>query len=273
MAIPKITLSTSSLFPRKTERAFELASDLGYDGVEVMVWQESLSQSPEGLNKLQDRYQIPIRSIHAPSLVISQNVWGTSPSEKVNRSVELAKEVGAQLVVVHPPFAWQPKFAAGFAEQVSTLSESSGITIAVENMYPWRRKNRSYLAYLPHWDPISQPYSALTLDVSHASTAGQNSLSLAKTYGRRLRHLHFTDGTGSNSDEHLVPGQGTQPCSELLHHLVATHYTGDVCIEVSTKKYRDETKIIKALTKSLSFSQKELAKGKKLATQQANQQL
>ncbi|MEO8330374.1 MAG: sugar phosphate isomerase/epimerase, partial [Candidatus Nanopelagicales bacterium] len=40
----KIALSTGSVYPESTAAAFELASQLGYDGVEVMVWTDAVSQ-------------------------------------------------------------------------------------------------------------------------------------------------------------------------------------------------------------------------------------
>ena len=34
----KVGLSTASVYPLRTEAAFAYAADLGYDGVELMVW-------------------------------------------------------------------------------------------------------------------------------------------------------------------------------------------------------------------------------------------
>ncbi|MDF2471299.1 MAG: hypothetical protein K0Q61_3671, partial [Rhodococcus erythropolis] len=39
-----VGLSTASVYPENTEAAFRYAADLGYDGVELMVWAESVSQ-------------------------------------------------------------------------------------------------------------------------------------------------------------------------------------------------------------------------------------
>ncbi|MFM7212816.1 MAG: hypothetical protein ACKOYQ_12630, partial [Actinomycetota bacterium] len=42
----QVVLSTSSVFPESTASAFEIASRLGYDGVEVMVMTDAVSQDP-----------------------------------------------------------------------------------------------------------------------------------------------------------------------------------------------------------------------------------
>ena len=39
-----VLLSSSSVFPEPTAAAFEMAATVGYDGVEVMVWTDAVSQ-------------------------------------------------------------------------------------------------------------------------------------------------------------------------------------------------------------------------------------
>lgn len=86
----------------KTEAAFEYAAKLGYDGVELMVWAESVSQDIDAVAAMSERYQVPVLSVHAPCLLISQRVWGANPITKLERSVRAAEQLGAQTVVVHP---------------------------------------------------------------------------------------------------------------------------------------------------------------------------
>lgn len=254
-----VTLSTASVFPRRASYGFELAARSGYDGMEVMVWSDPTTQDATKLIHLSDKYDIPISSIHAPSLVVSQNVWGVRPARKLERAVELAEQVGASTVVVHPPFVWQPRYASVFADHVKVLSKGTGITIAVENMYPWRRKNRDYLAYLPHWDLTTQHYDATTLDLSHASTALQNSLDVATALGDTLRHVHLADGTGSAKDEHLVPGVGNQPAREVIEHLVKRDWNGDLCVEIGTRKADSPAHREALVYESLAFARAAIA--------------
>lgn len=73
----KIGLSTSSVFPESTAAAFELAALTGYDGVEVMVGMDAMSQDSTVLRNLVQHYQLPILSLHSPCLLVTQRVWGT----------------------------------------------------------------------------------------------------------------------------------------------------------------------------------------------------
>src|SRR6478752_1643056 len=94
-----VGLSTASVYPENTEAAFRYAADLGYDGVELMVWAESVSQDIGAIAKLSRRYDMPVLSVHAPCLLISQRVWGANPIPKLTRSVQAAEQLGAQTVV------------------------------------------------------------------------------------------------------------------------------------------------------------------------------
>ena len=76
----------------------------------------------------------------------------------------------------------------------------------------------------------------MTLDLSHTATAGSDALAMARELGDRLTHVHLADGLGSNKDEHLVPGRGGQPCAELLEHLAATGWAGNVVVEVNLRR-------------------------------------
>ena len=221
MKVPtaKVGLSTSSVYPETTSSAFELARRLGYDGVELMVGIDPVAADIDAVEKLRDYHQVPVLSVHSPCLLITQRVWGTDPWSKLERSAEAARRLDCEVVVVHPPFRWQREYARGFVAGVKRLTEETGITFAVENMYPWRTPGGELKAYMPGWDPTELDYADLTLDFSHASTANQQSLDLARSWGDRLRHVHLTDGSGSAKDEHMVPGRGDQNAAKVLEYL------------------------------------------------------
>lgn len=255
-----VALSTSSCYPENAASAFALAERLGYDGVEVMVWTEPVTQEGGALRALAEHSGIPVLSVHAPTLLISQRIWGTNPWDKVDRSIELAHEVGAETVVVHPPFRWQKEYAAEFVEGVALREADTGMRIAVENMYPWRGpRQRELEAYVPHWDPVLQPYDHITLDLSHTATAGSDAMAMVGALGERLAHLHLADGLGSFKDEHLVPGRGGQPCGEVLERLAAQAFPGVVVVEVNTRRVDDAQREVD-LAESLAFARLHLVR-------------
>ena len=255
----KVGLSTASVYPEGVAAAFALAARLGYDGVEVMVWTDPLTREAGALRTLSELHGIPVLSVHAPTLLVTQRVWGTDPWEKIDRSVALAEELGADTVVLHPPFRWQREYARDFVDGVALREDDTHIRLAVENMYPWRGpRSRELEAYLPHWDPVPQPYDHVTLDLSHTSTAGSDAMEMVRRLGPRLRHLHLADGVGSARDEHLVPGRGTQPCGEVLETLATGGFTGHVVVEVATRRATEVQRELD-LAEALAFARLHLA--------------
>lgn len=254
-----VGLSTSSVYPEPTPVAFELAKQLGYDGLEIMVWSDPISQDVAALRQLSDYYQLPILSIHAPCLVVTQRVWTTDPWEKLQRAKAAAERLGAQTVVVHPPFRWQREYARGFKAGIDQMAQETHVRFAVENMFPLRIRGREMSAYSPGWDPLLGDYSHYTLDVSHAAVSRINALELCQQMGDRLSHVHIADGTGLAKDEHLVPGRGTQQCDEFLELLTAQQFSGAVIVEINTRRARDREQRMTDLAEALAFTRLHLA--------------
>jgi sugar phosphate isomerase/epimerase/AcrR family transcriptional regulator len=232
----KVALSTASVYPESTATAFEIAARLGYDGVEVMVWTDPVSQDIEALRRLSDYHRVPILAVHAPCLLITQRVWSTDPWVKLQRAQAAAEKLGASTVVVHPPFRWQRQYARDFIDGIWRMANETDVRFAVENMYPWRYRDREMLAYAPEWDVSQDDYRHYTIDLSHTATARSDAMEMVARMGDRLGHVHLADGRGSAKDEHLVPGRGTQPCAELLEHLAGSGFDGHVVIEVNTAR-------------------------------------
>lgn len=273
----KVGLSTASVYPQNTEAAFRYAAELGYDGIELMVWAEPASQSIDTVCGYSRKYSVPLLAVHAPCLLISQRVWGADPVAKLTRSVRTAEELGADTVVVHPPFRWQRRYAEGFAEQVAELEQRSPVAVAVENMFPMRadrlfgrrsgdirRLERrggpglALTAFSPTYDPTDTGYEHYTLDLSHTATAGADPLALVERMGAGLAHLHLADGRGAAHDEHLIPGEGTQPCAEVCDALVANGFAGHVVAEINTQEARTTGARAAMLTRTLDFARAQL---------------
>lgn len=274
----KVGLSTASVYPLRTEAAFEYAAKLGYDGVELMVWAEPVSQDVPAIEALSKQYDMPVLSVHAPCLLITQRVWGANPIPKLERSVHAAERLGAQTVVVHPPFRWQRRYAEGFSAQVAALEAASDVMVAVENMFPFRadrffgagqtsidrmRKRGGnpgpgISAFAPSYDPLDGGHAHYTLDLSHTATAGTDAVDMARRMGDGLVHLHLADGSGASTDEHLVPGRGTQPTAEVCQMLAASDFAGHVILEVSTSGARTAAEREALLTESLQYARTHL---------------
>ena len=255
----RVALATASVYPESTANAFEIAARLGYDGVEVMVWTDPVSQDVTALRRLSDYHQVPILALHAPCLVITQRVWGTDPWLKLVKAKEVAEACGAETVVVHPPFRWQREYARQFLGGIQQMGSETGVKFAVENMFPLRARGREVTPYAPDWDPTEEDFPHFTLDLSHTSVSQSDALAMRGVMDDRLAHVHIADGLGTARDEHLVPGRGTQPCAELLEGLAVQGFDGLVVVEVNTRKCEDRAERETDLAEALAFTRLNLA--------------
>ena len=251
---PPVALSTASVYPEPVGVGFEVASELGYDGVELMVWSDPVSQDVAAVDALAQRHGVPVLAVHAPCLSVTQRVWSADPIERIRRSVAAAAQLGASTVVMHPPFRWQRRYAAAFADEVARAGEYADIAVAVENMFPVQRGRLHAVPYSPGFDPTAVDHAHYTLDLSHTAASGSDALAMLDRMGDRLTHLHLTDGSGSPRDEHLVPGRGTQPCAEVCERLTASGFAGVVVLEVSTRRCRSRYERTALLAESLLFA-------------------
>jgi sugar phosphate isomerase/epimerase len=227
-----------------------------------MVSADAVSQDTDVIKRLSDYHGLPVLAVHAPCLLVTQRVWGYEPWGKLARAKDLAEQLGAGVIVVHPPFRWQRDYARDFTAGIERMSGESDVVFAVENMFPLRAGGAEMAPYAPHWNPLLADFPHVTLDLSHTAVSGSDALEMAAGLGDRLRHVHMADGTGlPNRDEHLIPGRGVQPCAPLLERLAAGSYRGAVVLEVNTRRAAGRDERLADLTEALAFTRRHLAAG------------
>ncbi|MEJ2137625.1 MAG: hypothetical protein P8X86_20580, partial [Desulfofustis sp.] len=95
----KLILSAGSLYTLPSTQVFEMARDVGFDGLEVIINHDfSGSRALDHLKELQSIH--PVLSLHAPFFEIDG--WG-SKIDQLKRCAELALHAGVPLINFHPP--------------------------------------------------------------------------------------------------------------------------------------------------------------------------
>lgn len=249
----KLSLSSGSLFTLPLERAFELASEAGFDGVELIINQDFQRVNPvKVVRRLQDI--CPINSIHAPFMPLDG--WG-GPVQSLFHSVDLAAETGVPLVNFHPPswlgleigfWRWLYKIR-DFQKEVGLDGQ---VQVTLENM-PWVggrfKVNPNIFSVTRDLVTFIHEHNLyLTFDTTHMGSGKANFINdfyLCYESGR-MRNVHFSDYGFDR--EHLLPGHGRLPLTRFLNHLKHTDYQGCVTLEVSPHELpKDEQVILAAL--------------------------
>ena len=271
--------STGSLYLDEVSVCFALAAQAGFDGMEILVDNRWSTRNPVSLKRLSQQHQLPIQAVHNP---FAYNVvdWPSSaqPVNVLEKTVQLAQELNAQVVVLHLPVVLSrsaliqqhksssilggknpEKSLKHWIEQggIRQLEASSGIAICVENM-----PKRTFLWWknLYHWNNIRQwplVHDTLTLDTTHWGTWGMEPVEVFRTVRSQVRHIHLSNFDG---DEHQLPTNGFLDLASLLKEVSQTEHPISVTLELSPKAilYQDEVQRAEALQTSIDFIRKNL---------------
>lgn len=257
---PTLLCSTAAFFARPLRDAFRLISGAGFAGTEVMVTKDPATQDARSIRDLSQEDGLVVRAIHAPFLLMTRKVWGTDPVGKIYRAIELAEAVDSPLVVVHPPYRWQAGYRRWLSEQLPRLSDRTGVTVAVENMFPVKIRERGLTFHANQQPEDLERYPNAVLDTSHAAVAGLDIVETARRLGSRLAHVHLSNNAGKGWDSHLPVDRGVLDLGVFLQDLGARGFAGTISLELDLRQQQaDEQTLLAVLTENREFCEKHLA--------------
>jgi sugar phosphate isomerase/epimerase len=251
-------VSTASFLRLPMRTGFRHIAETGYDGVEIMVTHDPNTQEAHLLEQASRDFGVKIEVIHAPFLLITRRVWGTDPIGKIYRAVQVAEQVGAPLVVIHPPYRWQLRFRRWIERSLAEFSARTGVTVAVENMFPvGGQRGVTFHADQELEDLDGYPY--LVLDTSHAAVAGIDILEAYRRYRDKIVHIHLSNNAGKGWDSHLPVYDGILPLDEFLTLLADDGYRGTMSIELDLRPYlQDDRALHEVLVRNREFCETHL---------------
>ena len=250
----KLILSAGSLFTLPPTLVFEMARDVGFDGMEVIINHDFAgSQNLVHLHELQNI--LPIASLHAPFFEIDG--WGNK-IDQLKRCAQLALDAGIPLINFHPPnwFLCEIKFWRWLSKIKDFQSEigQDGILVTTENM-PCMTQFKINPYLLSNIDKLVrfmvERNLYLTFDTAHCGSMHTAFLGdFHRFYNSgRMRNIHFSDY--GNGQEHLLPGRGALPLTRFLNHLRETGYDNSLVLELSPYQFPKEPGMIKETLKEI----------------------
>jgi sugar phosphate isomerase/epimerase len=257
-----VLAATGPFFMFSLEETFELIGEAGFDGAELMIMQDKVSQDPLRLGALAARYGVPVPAVHGPFLVATWLVFGTDPKGKLERCVRFAETAKVSTVVIHPPYRWQTQYAAWLDEAIPRIREETGITVAVENMFPINVNGRSLRFFSGTAPEELGRWPALVLDTSHLAVVGGDLLTAWDELAERVAHLHVSNNDGRGRDTHGLLDRGVLPIGDFLEEVGAGGFGGAVTLELDVRTWADDRKaLLEVLRENLAMARDQLTKG------------
>ena len=265
----RFALSTGSLYTYGLDRVFALAAEADYDGIEVLVDHRFDTRQPLYLRRLMERHDLPVVSVHAPFHPWRLAAWPNTQPDSIAATAELARAVGAGVIIVHLPRLKERAYARWLRNDLAAWQQANPTPlVAVENMpvqwarwWPfgpmemWRMNRLDVWGAFPH----------LTLDITHLGTKGQDPLVMYERLRDRVVHVHLSNARreGRRVREHRRLEDGFLPMDALITRLAQEGYTGIATVELNPHVLEadDEEKVRFHLRQQLAFCRGEEEQG------------
>ena len=280
----RILLSSGSINNYGTDRIFEIARRLGFDGIELIVDRRTDTFHVPYLKTLIDRHRIPIEAVHAPFSFIKPAGWENGEIPRARRAVRLAEELGSRLVVLHGPFFTDRPYLEWLREGLASFQKTTSVILAVENMPSYRkllgrlgvrlgapaiqeaRRKKAWRLVPRFLNPpchcLHRPENLLifprvVLDVTHLATGDYDPIRAFDVLGQRVVHVHLSNFDGK---EHRELRRGVVDIAGFLRHLKTRGYQGDVCLEIMPESFpsEDEAATLAVLAANLAIIRENL---------------
>ena len=210
-------------------------ADAGYSGAEVMLAHNPETREPEKVLAHARGAGLEVPVVHGPYLLVLRNVLGSNYIEKTERSLALAAEMGAGIMVAHAPFRWERRARAWLREEVEDAAADAGVTFAMENLFPVAGRAFSSVVE-PH---EMAAYRSVVFDTSHFAVSGIDLFEAWEAVRDRVAHIHLSDNFGNGKDSHAPLGTGVLPLEEFLVAVGRSGYAGTITLELDCRAYMD----------------------------------
>ncbi|NJF25909.1 sugar phosphate isomerase/epimerase [Thermococcus sp. Bubb.Bath] len=206
------------------------AKELGFEFIEILSeWPHYLKrENASFFREVLDSYGLKA-TVHAPfsdlNIASFNERIREASLEVISETVELASELGALIVTVHPGHCSpiSVKNRENYLEihrrslmEITRWSEEYGIKIGVENMPCFPILDAQNCDRL--MEIIGGMEIDVTFDVGHLNTTTRNFDRFIELFGGRIVHVHLHDNSGKR-DEHLSLGDGTVPWKRVVPKL------------------------------------------------------
>ena len=232
----KIGASTLAGIEYDLENALDFIEGLGLEYAELVHQFPSEVIDAELLESYNLKY-----SIHAPFMDVNiaslQDQSRLNSIKQIKSSIDLANEIDAEAVVIHPGVtSYLPnkffkkevnEFAMKSMVELGRYGEDLGVLTTFENMPAFESMLFNDMEKLNEFLTSHELY--MTLDIGHANHAGYPAEAM---YFDSIKHIHIHDNFGDD-DSHLPLGEGSIDLKCIVNTLEKNNYDGIYILEVN----------------------------------------
>ena len=188
---------------------------------------------------------------HLPTFVSTADLTDSIREASVQEmlfSLEVAAELGARKVVVHPghigglgSYVMETALAYANASLAAIIkrAQALGLCVCLENMFP---RCRAYVEPDDFVEIMQRfPDLKLTLDTGHANIGKKNGrriLEFIEKFGHRIGHLHISDNFGQR-DDHIPLGSGAIDFEKVVRAIKQCGYDDTATLEIFSENRRE----------------------------------
>ena len=232
----KIGASTLAGIEFKLEKTLDFIENLGIEYAELVHQYPAEFIDSEILESYNLKY-----SIHAPFMDVNiaspQDQSRLNSIAQIKSSIDLANEINAEAVVVHPGlisflankyFKKEVyEFANESIKEIGDYAKDFGVMATIENMPNFESMIYQNIADLNQL--LVENEMHMTLDIGHANHVGY---APDEMIFDSIKHIHVHDNLGDD-DSHLPLGEGSIDLKYIINTLESKNYDGIYILEVN----------------------------------------
>ncbi len=232
----KIGASTLAGIEFELEKTLDFIENLGIEYAELVHQYPAEFIDSEILESYSLKY-----SIHAPFMDVNiaspQDQSRLNSIAQIKSSIDLANEINAEAVVVHPGLIsflankYFKKEVYEFANQsikeIGDYAKNLGVMATIENMPNFESMIYQNIADLNQL--LVENEMHMTLDIGHANHVGY---APDEMIFDSIKHVHVHDNLGDD-DSHLPLGEGSIDLKYIINTLESKNYDGIYILEVN----------------------------------------
>ena len=249
----KLGMFTSGYQRNPIEHIFEDAKRFGYDYIELWGGRphgyapDLKAGDMKELLKLRDKYGVPItgycpeHNAYPYNYMIGSEAMRKDAIEYLKLCFDMAKEMGADYTLISAAHAgygatrkeiWDRlvksvRELVEHAEKIDMKIVMEALTVYESNVIKSANDLKELFEAVPSKNLVGM------CDIVPPFTQQESIMDYFDKLGDKMYHMHLIDGV-SNSDSHVMPGEGEIPMRELVKELKHINYDRTATIELVT---------------------------------------